>query len=71
MTRALDSSKYRAYLVRLWREAPDLAWRAGIENPHTGERRAFGSLDALFAFLADQAAMEASPPQDEEGTIES
>jgi len=47
---------YQAYLVRLWQSdtAEGPAWRASAESPHTGERQAFASLDALFAFLAEQ-----------------
>lgn len=40
-------------LVRLWndtsREEP--AWRASIEDPTTGERKGFASLEALIQFL--------------------
>lgn len=56
MTKADDLSQYRAFLVRLWRDQPSAPWRAAVEDPHTGERRAFGSLEALFAYIADQAA---------------
>ncbi|MBU0495306.1 MAG: hypothetical protein KKA73_22730 [Chloroflexi bacterium] len=47
---------YQAYLVRLWQSdtAEGPVWRASLESPHTGERQAFASLDALFAFLAEQ-----------------
>ena len=47
--------KYRVYVLRLWRtESPDLFWRASLENPRTGERVGFESLERLFAFLMDQ-----------------
>ena len=44
---------YLAYLLRLWQATSDerTAWRATLENPHTGERHAFATLGALFAFL--------------------
>ena len=47
--------QYRVYVLRLWRtEAPDLSWRASLENPRTGERVGFESLERLFAFLMEQ-----------------
>ena len=48
--------RYMAYLVRLWQvnsEGPP-AWRASIEDPHTGERRGFAALESLFGFLREQ-----------------
>lgn len=57
---------YLAYMLRLWQTKPDAGthhveakatWRASIENPHTGERRGFLSLEALFAFLAQEVAV--------------
>jgi hypothetical protein len=43
---------YLAYLLRLWRvNAAANTWRASLEEPHTGEQRAFASLEALFDFL--------------------
>ena len=55
-------ASYRAFLLRLWQtpETPG-GWRASLEDPHTGERRAFGSLAELTAFLA-QAPAEVSGP---------
>jgi hypothetical protein len=47
---------YFAYLLRLWlvesHQTP--VWCASLENPHTGERLNFTSLERLFAFLEDQ-----------------
>jgi hypothetical protein len=43
--------KYRAFLLRLWRAA-DGQWRASLEDPHTGERRAFATLDQLLEHLS-------------------
>ncbi len=51
---ASEPRRYRAYLLRLWQVVNDegrLHWRASLEDPHTGERRGFGSLEALVAFL--------------------
>ena len=44
-----EKSMYCSYLVRLWPEGD--AWRATAENVHTGERRAFGDLNAFFVFI--------------------
>ena len=47
---------YMAYLVRLWQVNGEgqPAWRASIEDPHTGEQRGFASLENLVAFLREQ-----------------
>lgn len=45
---------YRSYLMRLWQVQG--AWRASLEDPHTGERLVFSTLERLFTFLSDQAA---------------
>jgi hypothetical protein len=43
---------YLAYMMRLWWDNTDEGvWRASLEDPHTGERTGFASLEALFAFL--------------------
>ncbi len=49
--------RYLAYMLRLWqvRDNNEMAWRASLEDPHTGERRGFGSLEMLIAFLREQA----------------
>ena len=50
---------YIAYLLRLWRagsRSSGSVWHASLENPHTGERLAFGDAKALFAFLTDLMA---------------
>lgn len=68
-----ESSPYRAYLLRLWqadREASGCAgWRASLEDPRTGERLGFASLEQLFAFLLAFTESEANqhratPPPD-------
>ena len=52
---------YQAYLLRLWpaRSGDEVVWRALLEDVRTGERRGFGSLEALFAFLT--ARTDAAP----------
>ena len=55
--------RYMAYLVRLWQVNGEgqPAWRASIEDPHTGERRGFASLESLFAFLKEQIGINSRP----------
>jgi hypothetical protein len=44
-------------MLRLWQagsRSGQPVWRASLENPHTGERQAFGDVEALVAFLAEK-----------------
>ncbi|NLG28352.1 MAG: hypothetical protein GX557_10600 [Chloroflexi bacterium] len=52
---------YRAYLLRLWRveEAGCPNWRASIEEVRTRERHGFANLDALLAWLREEATRAA------------
>ncbi len=54
---------YVAYMLRLWQvaggESP--VWRASLEEPRTGELRAFASLEALVAFLGDLTRVQPDP----------
>ena len=52
-----EKRQYLAYMLRLWQAGSrdgQPVWRASLENPHTGERQAFGDVDALYAFLAEK-----------------
>lgn len=53
--------RYQAFLLRLWSAVEDgqLTWRASLENPRTGERIGFASLQRLFVFLLDQTSLHA------------
>lgn len=55
MGRDRDSDRYQVYLLRLWRDAPALPWRATLLLALTGEERHFATLEALFVFLHEQA----------------
>ena len=51
------SPTYLSYMLRLWQAGSrdgKSVWRASLENPHTGERLAFGGVEALVAFLAEK-----------------
>ena len=56
-----ERRRYIAYLVRLWRpgSSQSPAWRASVEDPHSGARRAFADLASLFAFLEEQSGVDA------------
>jgi hypothetical protein len=49
--------RYHSYLLRFWEESGQ-SWRFMLENPHSGERRGFGSLEALVAFLGEVSRAE-------------
>ena len=44
---------YVSYLLRLWQtgDVEKATWRASLEDPLTGERQGFASLEMLVAFL--------------------
>jgi hypothetical protein len=48
---------YVGYLLRLWQvsEGQNAVWRASLEDPHTGERRGFATLQELFTYLETEA----------------
>ena len=49
----MDKIFYFSYLLRVWRVLRDdeLVWMASLEDPHTGKRQSFTSLEDLYAFL--------------------
>ena len=61
-----EQAKYRAYLLRLWQGSADgggpTVWSASVEDPHTGERIGFATLDHLFAYLLQQAEYSSHTP---------
>lgn len=52
--------RYLSFLLRLWpvKQNGGEIWRASLENPRTGERRGFASLELLMAFLHEQIQAE-------------
>ncbi len=44
---------YRAYMLRLWKveEGQGDLWHASLEEPRTGQRQGFGSLEELVRYL--------------------
>jgi len=53
---AARERRYRSFLLRLWQVKynDEEAWHASLEDPHTGERYGFGTLEALIKFLLQQ-----------------
>ena len=52
----MSKQPYLSYLLRLWQSSAGdkTTWRASLEDPMTGERRGFDSLETLLAFLEAQ-----------------
>jgi hypothetical protein len=56
--------RYRSYLLVLWEErgrdpsSPGV-WRFRLEDPHTGKRVGFRSMDELFGYLRNQTGAAA------------
>ncbi|MHB1319643.1 MAG: hypothetical protein ACYCYF_13590 [Anaerolineae bacterium] len=50
----------RSYLLRLWcaGEPGTGNWQASLEDPFTGERVGFSSLEQMFAFLMELSERE-------------
>jgi hypothetical protein len=47
----LNQPTYHSYLLRLWRTPQ--AWHASLDDPHTGKRLGFASLEQMFAYLME------------------
>jgi hypothetical protein len=49
-------NEYVSFILRMWhaKNGEEQTWRASLEDPRTGERVGFGSLDALFDHLRGQ-----------------
>jgi hypothetical protein len=62
--------RYQAYLLRFWQEQrqntalPEI-WRFSLEDPHTGHRQGFATLEALFNFLQTKLKDENPEPEPE------
>lgn len=63
-----EARNYFAYLLRLWRESggESARWRASLQDPHSGERLGFASLEDLLGFLRRETAGEAFGSRSEE-----
>ena len=43
--------RQRSYLLRVWQEDEHSPWRASLQSIATGERKGFGTLEAMVEFL--------------------
>ena len=60
------SGDYFSYLLRLWREVEGTAvWRASLQDPRTGERVGFASLDDMFKYLRHQVEADVPTERDD------
>jgi hypothetical protein len=52
----MEDKTYFSYLLRMWqtRRGNELVWMASLDDPHTGKRHSFTTLERLFAFLLKQ-----------------
>ena len=59
--------RYISYMIRLWQVKAGRGWnwRASLESPGSGERRAFSSLDHLIAFLREQTGRKETEANEE------
>lgn len=48
-----SGERYHSFLLRLWQAGGDgkSVWRAALENPLTGEKRAFPDIAAMMDYL--------------------
>ena len=48
-----EKLEYLAYLLRLWRTGlgENVVWRASLQDPQSGQRIGFASLDEVVEFL--------------------
>lgn len=46
-----DPTRYRSYLLRLWREAPSMPWRCQVQCVGSGRVLRFDAETRLFEFL--------------------
>ena len=57
----MPTREYKAYLLRLWRESHEAAWRAMLENPNSNERIGFATLGELVAYLEEKTGEQIRP----------
>lgn len=56
--------RYRTFLLSLWAEAESAPnWRCSLENPHTGERKGFKSVEELATFLQEWITQQSAENQ--------
>jgi hypothetical protein len=55
-----ERKRYFSFLLRVWlaEEGSQPQWRASLEDPRTGERQGFASLEDLCRYLNQQARLD-------------
>ncbi len=55
--------RYYSYLLRLWMpgDEGDVSWHASLDDPKTGERLGFPTLQALWDYLQELIAEKEEP----------
>jgi hypothetical protein len=56
--------EYSAFLLRLWRNHSDQAWRASLHHAQTGECKHFADISQLVAYLEQYDANANDLPAD-------
>ena len=62
-----DPERYQSFLLRLWKETPELPWRFQVRCVSTGKEHRFSELEQVLAFLQEAAAGERGLEADWEG----
>jgi len=62
-----STRKSLSFILRLWAEGAAPAdgaacWRASLDDPRTGQRRGFASLEQLFVYLMEATGAAGSSP---------
>ena len=61
MTEKTEASlRYHAFLLRVWQTETTAAWRATLEDPHSGKTKGFASLKELFEYLESFTSTDSS-----------
>ena len=61
--------RYRSYVLTFWEERrgdPDapVVWRFSLQDPRTGQRRGFASLEKVMSFLRSELLNNLHEPPD-------
>ena len=59
----VNPTRYRSYLLRLWKETPNTPWRVHLQSVHTGEQHRFSDLEEMLVFL--RGTLEEDEPDQE------
>jgi hypothetical protein len=65
-----EPPRYHAYMLRMWemrseRPTQPSIWRFSLEDPETGQKRAFADLQSLTGFLQAELGSEGNGPADD------